>query len=183
MKTLVAAAAVVATAVLAVPVYAKTQAPGSQTIWQIVQNSPDHNVLEFAIKTAGLDTVLNAPGARFTLFAPTDQAFEIVADELFAAGLGDGTVNTLATLLVQNGLLDDVLLYHVTEGRRFSQSIVPRKGAKPVPTLLGVALVAKEGGFLMDASGATTDAAVTTANLSASNGVLHVIDNVLVPLP
>jgi uncharacterized surface protein with fasciclin (FAS1) repeats len=51
-----------------------------------------------------------------------------------------------------------------------------------VPTLLGVALVAKAGGFLMDASGATTDAAVIGANLSASNGVVHVIDNVLVPL-
>lgn len=182
MKTFAAAVAVVVTAGLAAPALAQSQAPGNQTIWQIVEASPDHNVLGFAIKTAGLDTVLNAPGARFTLFAPTDQAFELVADELFAAGVGDGTVGTLATFLVTNGLLDDVLLYHVTEGRRLSQSIVPRKGQKPVATLLGAALAAKPGAFLMDASTATSDAAVVAPNLSASNGVVHVIDNVLVPL-
>lgn len=182
IKKVVAAAAVLLTTGLAAPAFAQSQAPGNQTVWQIVENSSDHNVLEFAVKAAGLDTVLNAPGARFTLFAPTDAAFELVADELFAVGIGDGTVGTLAAFLVESGLLDDVLLYHVTEGRRFSQSIVPRKGQKEVPTLLGSALIAKVGGFLMDASGATTDAAVTTANISASNGVVHVIDNVLVPL-
>jgi uncharacterized surface protein with fasciclin (FAS1) repeats len=182
MKKLLAVVAIVAAAGVAAPALAQSQAPGNNTIWQIVESSPNHNVLEFAIRTAGLDTVLNAPGARFTLFAPTDQAFELVAVELFAAGIGDGTVGTLAAFLVQNDLLDDVLLYHVTEGRRFSQSIVPRKGEKSVATLLGPALIAKAGGFLADASAATSDAAVTAANLSASNGVVHVIDNVLVPL-
>jgi uncharacterized surface protein with fasciclin (FAS1) repeats len=104
------------------------------------------------------------------------------ADELFAAGLGDGTVGTLASFLVTNDLLDDVLLYHVTEGRRFANSVVPRNGEKDIATLLGADLVSKVGGMLSDASGATSDAKVTTTNVSASNGVIHFIDNVLVPL-
>ena len=75
-----------------------------------------------------------------------------------------------------------MLFYHVTEGRRYANSVVPRKGEKAIPTLLGTDFAAKVGNLLMDASGATTDAMVTIPNISASNGVVHVIDNVLVPL-
>lgn len=182
-QTLVAIATAATVAFFVTPASAQPKrAPGASTVWKIVQDSPDHKVLAFALDAAGLDTVLDAAGARFTLFAPTDAAFERVAGELFAAGIGDGTVATLAGFLVSSELLDDVLLYHVTEGRRFANSIVPRHGEKAVPTLLGPALVAQVGGFLVDASGATTDAQVTSPNLSASNGVVHVIDNVLVPL-
>ena len=183
MKRLVASIAVAAIWAIGftAPAFAQGK-PGNLTIWQIVQNSPNHNVLEFAIDTADLEGALSDPGVRYTLFAPTDAAFEKVADELFAAGIGDGTVLTLATFLVNNGLLDDVLLYHVTEGRRFANSVVPRAGEKPISTLLGASFAAKVGGLLMDASGETTDATVTTPNITASNGVVHVIDNVLVPL-
>jgi uncharacterized surface protein with fasciclin (FAS1) repeats len=158
------------------------KAPGTSTIWELVQGSAVHTTLEFAIGAAGLEEALDASGVQYTLFAPTDAAFEKVAAELEVAGIGDGTVGTLAGFLVENDLLDDVLLYHVTEGRRFANSVVPRNGEKPIETLLGASLVAKVGGLLMDASGATSDAAVTTANVSASNGVIHFIDNVLVPL-
>jgi uncharacterized surface protein with fasciclin (FAS1) repeats len=183
MKNLVAAIAVAAVAAVSpvAPAFAQGK-PGANTIWQIVQSSPDHNVLEFAIETAGLDGALSASGVQYTLFAPTDAAFQKAADELFAAGIGDGTVFGLATFLVSNGLLDDVLFYHVTEGRRYANSVVPRKGEKAIPTLLGVDIAAKVGALLADASGATSDATVTTPNISASNGVVHVIDNVLVPL-
>jgi len=178
----VASAGLVAAA-LAAPASAKgAKAPGDSTIWQLVQGSTVHNYLEFAIDTADLEGALSASGVQYTLFAPTDEAFETVADELSAAGIGDGTVLTLATFLADNELLDDVLLYHVTEGRRFANSVVPKKGEKQISTLQGADLVALVGGKLMDASGATSDAKVTTANVSASNGVIHFIDNVLVPL-
>lgn len=182
MKNLVAAVAVAAcTASLAAPAFAQGK-PGANTIWQIVESSPDHNTLELAIDAAKLKDALNTPGVQYTLFAPTDAAFEKVADELFAAGIGDGSVMGLAGFLIANELLDDVLLYHVTEGRRHANSVVPRKGEKAIPTLLETYFVAKVGALLMDASGATTDATVTTPNISGSNGVVHVIDNVLVPL-
>jgi uncharacterized surface protein with fasciclin (FAS1) repeats len=176
-------AAVGAAGFAAAPALAKgAQAPGEKTVWQIVQDSPTHNTLEFAIGAAGLDGALDASGVQLTLFAPDDAAFEKVADELFAAGLGDGTVGTLAAFLVTNDLLDDVLLYHVTEGRRFSNSVVPPRQPRPISTLLGADITSLVGGMLMDASAATSDAKITGANISASNGVVHVIDNVLVPL-
>jgi uncharacterized surface protein with fasciclin (FAS1) repeats len=185
MKKLIAGLAVAALGVtgVAAPVFAKGEkAPGTSTLADLVAASPDHNYLEAALVATGLDAVLDTPGIQLTLFAPDDAAFERVADELAAAGIGDGTVGTLLGFLVANDLADDVLLYHVTDGRRFSNSVVPRNGEKSIETLLGPSLTAKVGGFLMDASPATADAQVTTANLSASNGVLHVIDDVLVPL-
>jgi hypothetical protein len=196
MKKLIAGLAVAAVGAtgIAAPVLAKgAKAPGDKTLYEIVAGSPVHETLQFAIDaTAALaaddptvvdvKAALSASGVQFTLFAPTDDAFEKVAVELAAAGLGDGTVGTLAGFLVENGLLDDVLLYHATEGRRFANSVVPVNGEKEIETLLGASLTAKVGALLMDASAATEDAKVTTANLSASNGVLHIIDNVLVPL-
>jgi uncharacterized surface protein with fasciclin (FAS1) repeats len=175
--TLAAAAALVAAT--AVPALAKgPKAPSDVSVWDIVQNSPVHGTLEFAIGAAGLDGVLDADGVQFTLFAPTDAAFEKVAGEL-----GFANPLELATFLAGAGLLDDVLLYHVTEGRRWSNSVVPNNGTKEIPTLLGSYLVATTAGMLMDASAATSNANIGPANLSASNGVVHVIDNVLVPLP
>jgi uncharacterized surface protein with fasciclin (FAS1) repeats len=171
-------AAVGAAGFAAAPALAKgDRAPGEKTVWQIVQDSPTHNTLEFAIGAAGLDGALDASGVQLTLFAPDDAAFEKVADELGFANVGD-----LAGFLVANDLLDDVLLYHVTEGRRFSNSVVPPRQPRPISTLLGADITSLVGGMLMDASAATSDAKITGANISASNGVVHVIDNVLVPL-
>jgi uncharacterized surface protein with fasciclin (FAS1) repeats len=184
MRHLVAAIAVAAASAgsFVAPAFAQGK-PGANTIWQIVESSPDHTLLQIAIDAAGLRGALDNPDVRYTLFAPTDAAFEKVADELYAAGIIDqADFLTLATFLVENELLDDVLFYHVTEGRRYANSIVPRKGEKAIPTLLETYFVAKVGALLTDASGATTDAMVTTPNISASNGVVHVIDNVLVPL-
>ena len=185
MKKFIAGLAVAAIGAtgIAAPALAKgPKAPGDQTLSEIVAASPVHTYLEAALVATGLDAVLDTKGIQRTLFAPDDAAFERVADELFAAGVGDGTVGTLLGFLVENELADDVLLYHVTEGRRFANSVVPRNGEKEIETLLGSSLTAKVGGFLMDASPATADAQVTAADISASNGVLHVIDDVLVPL-
>ncbi len=114
---------------------------------------------------------------RITVFAPTNDAFERVADEL-----GFQDVDALVAFLVDNDLLDDVLAYHVLPGRRFSNSVLKQKGNKKLVTLLGQRLYASPAGTLIDQSEMTSDAAITAANLVASNGVAHVIDNVLVPV-
>jgi uncharacterized surface protein with fasciclin (FAS1) repeats len=150
--------------------------PGNSTIAEIVAASPDHNVLEFALEAAGLTAALDDTSTRLTLFAPTDAAFEKAASEL-----GFASVTALAEHLVEEELLDDVLLFHVTEGRRFSTSVFNRKNAKAIETLLGQYLVSTPSRRIVDGTTLTSDASVTTANISASNGVVHVIDNVLVP--
>jgi uncharacterized surface protein with fasciclin (FAS1) repeats len=179
-----AAAGLVAGAA-AVPASAKgAKAPGPDSLFEIVSTDGRFTYLTAALEATGLDAAVDAAGVQYTVFAPTDAAFEKVADELFAAGVGDGTVPTLLGFLVANDLADDVLLYHVTEGRRWSNSVVPKRGMKSVGTLLGAPIKVTSAGKVVDASAATTDASIVDglANISASNGVAHVIDNVLVPL-
>lgn len=173
-----AAAALAATA-FAAPAAASAR-PGSDTIYEVASSSPDFTYLTAALEATGLDAALDGP-RQYTVFAPTDAAFEKVADELAAAGIGDGTVGTLLGFLVANDLADDVLLYHVTDGRRIAKSVVGRTD-KPISTLLGSSLTATSSGTLIDVSPATSDAAIVATDISASNGIVHVIDNVLVPL-
>ena len=169
------ASGLVATPALAGP--SIDRKPGASSIAEIVAASPDHTVLELAVGLAGLGGVLSDPDVRLTVFAPTDAAFAKVAGEL-----GFASVTDLANYLVAQGLLDDVLLYHVTPGRRFSNSVVNRNNPKAIETLLlGQYVTATPKGTLVDGSTATSDAAITAPNISASNGVVHVIDNVLVP--
>lgn len=167
------------------------KAPGEATIYDIVEASasasaPQFTYLKAALDATGLDAALDMPGVQYTVFAPTDAAFEKVADELYAgAGLGDGTVPTLLGFLVTNGLADDVLLYHVADGRRFSNSVVNANNNKAIETLLGGYIWSTPMAKLVDAAPSTSDAQILApglANISARNGVIHVIDNVLVPL-
>jgi transforming growth factor-beta-induced protein len=160
----------------ATPALADGRRPGTSTLAEIVIASPDHTVLEFALDAAGLTGALDDPHSRLTLFAPTDGAFAKAASEL-----GFASVTDLAEYLVDEELLDDVLLFHVTEGRRFSERLFGRRSAKAIPTLISQYLVSIPGLRIVDGTIATSDARVTQANLSARNGVLHVIDNVLVP--
>ena len=172
----VAALGLAATAALADHNPKIDRRPGTSTLAEIVAASPDHTLLELALDVAGLTAALDDSTTRLTLFAPTDAAFEKVASEL-----GFANVTELVEHLVEEELLDDVLLFHVTEGRRFSNSVFNRKNPKAISTLLGQYLVATPALRIVDGTTLTSDAAVTQANLSASNGVLHVVDNVLVP--
>ena len=170
---------VMAVGLVAAPAVAKgPKAPGDASIYDIVESSEDFSTLKLALDTAGLDGVLDSDGVQFTVFAPTNAAFEKAATEL---GFG-GDVLALATFLVENDLLDDVLLYHVTEGRRFSNSVVNRNNPKAIETLLGAFVTSTPSGTIVDVAPSTSDAAIIAADISASNGVVHVIDNVLVPL-
>ena len=138
-------------------------------------NSADHTTLVAAVKAAGLVDTLKGAGP-FTVFAPTNTAF---------AKLPAGTVDTL--LKPENkGTLTTVLTYHVVPGRIDAADLGARikagGGSASLATVQGGTLTARMQGkavLIADAKGNT--ARVTTANVYQSNGVIHVIDTVLMP--
>lgn len=138
-------------------------------------NSKDHTTLVAAVKAAGLVDTLKGPGP-FTVFAPTNAAFE---------ALPAGTVDTLLKP-ENNGTLTTVLTYHVVAGKwdaaALSKMIKDGKGMASIKTVSGGTLVAKSSGsriMLTDEKGGT--ATVTIPDVYQSNGVIHVIDKVLLP--
>ncbi|HEX8852174.1 MAG TPA: fasciclin domain-containing protein, partial [Pyrinomonadaceae bacterium] len=138
-------------------------------------NSKDHTTLVAAVKAAGLVETLKGKGP-FTVFAPTNAAF----DKLPA-----GTVDTL--LLAENrGMLTKVLTYHVVAGRMDSKAIAKaiKKGGGTATfrTVSGDTLTAMMQGdslVLRDEKGGTS--MVTIGDVRQSNGVIHVVDTVLMP--
>ena len=138
-------------------------------------NSRDHTTLVAAVKAAGLVDTLKTPGP-FTVFAPTNTAF---------AALPAGTVDTL--LKPENkATLTQVLTYHVVPGRWDAASLVQQihagGGKAMLKTASGGMLTATMRGdhvIVMDAKG--NAAMVTTADVYQSNGVIHVVDKVLLP--
>ena len=138
-------------------------------------NSADHTTLVAAVKAAGLVDTLKGTGP-FTVFAPTNAAF---------AKLPAGTVDTL--LQAQNKpMLTTVLTYHVVPGRvdaaEIGRLIRAGGGSAALKTVQGGTLTARMRGsdvVIVDAKGGTS--VVTTANVYQSNGVIHVVDTVLMP--
>lgn len=138
-------------------------------------NSKDHTTLVAAVKAAGLVETLKGPGP-FTVFAPTNAAF---------AALPAGTVDTL--LKPENkGTLTAVLTYHVVPGRLDAKTLAAKvkagKGSAALTTVQGETLTVRsaDGGVTVtDAKGNV--ATVTIADVQQKNGVIHVIDKVLMP--
>ena len=138
-------------------------------------NSKDHTTLVAAVKAAGLVNTLKGPGP-FTVFAPTNAAF---------AALPAGTVDTL--LKPENkATLTKVLTYHVVAGKwdaaAISKMIADGKGMATIKTVSGGTLTAKASGMgvtVTDEKGGV--AKVTIADVYQSNGVIHVVDKVLLP--
>jgi uncharacterized surface protein with fasciclin (FAS1) repeats len=138
-------------------------------------NSKDHTTLVAAVKAAGLVDTLKTPGP-FTVFAPTNMAF---------GALPAGTVDTL--LKPENkATLTQVLTYHVVPGRMdataLSEQIRAGGGKAMLKTVSGGMLTATMRGndvVIMDTKG--NMAVVTTADVYQSNGVIHVVDKVLLP--
>jgi uncharacterized surface protein with fasciclin (FAS1) repeats len=138
-------------------------------------NSKDHTTLVAAVKAAGLVETLKGPGP-FTVFAPTNAAF---------AALPAGTVDML--LKPENkSKLTAVLTYHVVPGKldaaALGSQIMDGKGTATLKTAAGGTLTAKEGGgkiMVGDEKGGW--ATVSTADVYQSNGVIHVVDKVLLP--
>ena len=138
-------------------------------------NSKDHTTLVAAVKAAGLVETLKGPGP-FTVFAPTNAAF---------AALPAGTVDTL--LKPENkGKLTAVLTYHVVPGKldaaALGSQVMDGKGMATLKTVAGGTLTAKEsGGKIMVGDENGGWATVSTADVYQSNGVIHVVDKVLLP--
>ena len=138
-------------------------------------NSKDHTTLVAAVKAAGLVETLKGAGP-FTVFAPTNAAF---------AALPAGTVDTL--LKPENkAMLSGILTYHVVAGKvdaaALTKMITDGKGTASFKTVAGGTLTAKTAGgkvIITDEKGGS--ATVTIADVYQSNGVIHVVDKVLLP--
>ena len=152
-------------AALAIAVPAATAAPAqteaSPTIATLAAKTPQLSTLLSLVKKAGLGDELSAPGA-LTVFAPTNAAFNKVPK---------ATLNALAK---NPAALKRVLLYHVVAGKVTAAKVVKLKSAK---TLAGSSVRIRVTGMTVRIN----TARVTSADVKASNGVVHVIDRVLIP--
>lgn len=145
------------------------------TIVDVAAGNPDFDTLVTAVTAADLGSTLSGPGP-YTVFAPTDAAFD---------ALPAGTLETLTT--TQTEQLGEILTYHVVEGELNSATILSAieaagEGGHVLTTVNGGELTARLVGGnveLTDAAGNT--ATVTATDVEASNGVIHVIDSVLMP--
>jgi uncharacterized surface protein with fasciclin (FAS1) repeats len=147
----------------------------SKNIIENAVNSQDHTTLVAAVKAAGLVDTLEQPGP-FTVFAPTNEAF---------AKLPAGTVDML--LKPENkAKLTAVLTYHVVPGRLtamdLTRMIVNGGGKASLTTVEGEALTVTKVGSHLDLTDSKGRVAhITIANVMQSNGVIHVVDTVLLP--
>jgi uncharacterized surface protein with fasciclin (FAS1) repeats len=144
------------------PDFTAAAKPGEKTIVEIVlADDGEFDILQAAVIKAGLADVLNGKG-QYTVFAPTDAAFVKTL----------GTENKAEALDVINSFneeaLKNILLYHVTEGRRNSRSVL----AAPRYRMLNNEHLTKAE---------LLEAGITSTDLSAKNGVIHIINSVLLP--
>ena len=147
----------------------------TKNIIENASQSADHTTLVTAVKAAGLVDTLSGPGP-FTFFAPTNAAFE---------KLPAGTVDELVKPESKKALTG-ILTYHVVPGRMTAQELTKAisqgGGTARLTTVAGGELTATEAGgtiTLKDAKGGTSK--VTQGDVMQSNGVIHVIDTVLMP--
>jgi len=135
----------------------------SATVVDIIVESESHNVLETAVVEAGLVDALSDTTTTFTVFAPTDDAFYMLPE------------GTLDAVLADNELLTSILTYHVVGGTALSTDLVD---GTTVETLNGGSVT-----VTIDTNGVfINDAQVIVADIVADNGVVHVIDAVLLPV-
>src|SRR6201996_1526447 len=140
----------------------------SKNIIQNAVNSKDHTTLVAAVKAAGLVNTLEGKGP-FTVFAPTNAAF---------GKLPAGTVDTLVKP-ENKATLTKILTYHVVAGKLEASDLTDGKKLK---TVEGDELTVKRAGdkvMIIDAKGGSST--VTIPNVNQSNGVIHVVDTVLMP--
>jgi uncharacterized surface protein with fasciclin (FAS1) repeats len=133
------------------------------TVLDIIVNSADHNTLETAVRVAGLESTLASAGP-FTVFAPTDAAFD---------ALPAGTVQAL---LADSATLRSVLLYHVIAAN-VPAADIPMGQSYATSALAGLSIQ-----LFNDNGVQVNQANVTQADLTGTNGTIHVVDQVLSPL-
>lgn len=147
----------------------------TKNIVENAMNSKDHTTLVAAVKEAGLVETLSGPGP-FTVFAPTNEAFEMLPKEAVASLMKPENKKALA----------GILTYHVVAGKVSAEDLMKMikdgNGKATLNTVAGGKLTATEKDgkvYLTDEKGG--EAMVTIADVDQSNGVIHVIDHVLMP--
>ena len=163
------------TVVAFVAMAAMTQSATAQTIVDVAAGSKDHTTLVAAVKAAGLVETLQGKGP-FTVFAPVNSAFN---------KLPEGTVSTL--LRPENkSTLTAVLTYHVVAGNLLAADVLKAieagGGKATVNNVQGSLLTAAiEGGKVVLTDAAGNKSTVVATDLKATNGIIHVIDTVILP--
>lgn len=153
-----------ATLAVALPLLAACASSQAADIVDTAQGAGQFKTLTTAIQAAGLTNTLKGPGP-YTVFAPTDAAF---------AKLPPGTVENLLKPENKQQLVA-VLTYHVVPGRVMASDIAGKKLEAKTVQGQALAVDATMGGVMIN------NARVTTADIAASNGVIHVIDTVVLP--
>ena len=163
MMSRIASMAAVAVTVVGVALGSLSAQAGNKDIVDTAVGAGQFNTLAAALKAADLVDTLKGPGP-FTVFAPTDAAF---------AKLPAGTVETL--LKPENkAKLAAILTYHVVPGKVTAEQVTKLSEAKTVEG--ATVKISSAGGKVM-----VNDATVVTPDIAASNGVIHVIDTVIMP--
>jgi uncharacterized surface protein with fasciclin (FAS1) repeats len=153
----------------------RAPARGTQSIAEIAIEA-EFNELVKALQyvdeelDAGLVNLFLEGNRQYTVFAPTDEAF----NNLYRL-LGIEEIRDLPPELVL-----DVLLYHVATGRRAANSVVPPVRERAIRTLLGENFMVDRNAVISDIFGQEVN--ILVPNISARNGIIHVIDKVLLPL-
>ena len=181
MKKLIISALALVAIAIAPNTYAQTKMVGGAAMYptkNIVENavnSKDHTTLVAAVKAAGLVETLESAGP-FTVFAPTNEAFD---------KLPKGTVETLVKP-ENKATLTKILTYHVVAGRLSADDLMAKvkmgKGKAELKTVQGGTLTAMLEGkklYLVDEKGGKSW--ITIADVNQSNGVIHVVNTVLMP--
>lgn len=140
------------------------------SIVDVAVNNGSFTTLVAALQATGLDTVLDDPESTFTVFAPTDAAFALLGQD------------TIDALLADPDTLKDILLYHVISGAEILQDgaiTVAQSGSNKVD----MANLRKTALTLADSRLYINKSAVSLADVMADNGVIHVVDQVILPPP
>lgn len=138
------------------------------TVADVAAANGSFTTLVAALQATGLDSVLDDTGTDFTVFAPTDAAFALLGDE------------TIAALLADPEALSNILLYHVVSGAEVLQdaAVTLAQSANNKTTMGNQQMAALS---YVDSSLFINKSAVSTPNVMADNGVIHVIDQVILP--
>lgn len=138
-----------------------TEASSEGTIVEVASANPEFSTLVSAVEAAGLVETLNGEGP-YTVFAPTNAAFEKIP------------ADTLQAILADKEQLTKILTYHVVPGKVLSSDLQPTQTVKTVEGQ-DVTITVTDGVAKIN------DATITTTDIETSNGVIHVIDTVLTP--
>ncbi|MDF2763790.1 MAG: Nex18 symbiotically induced protein [Rhodospirillales bacterium] len=153
-----------AAALVAAPLALGASVAHAKDIVDTAASAGSFNTLVAAIEAAGLEETLKGPGP-FTVFAPTDEAF---------AKLPAGTVETLLKPENKDKLVQ-ILTYHVVPGKVMSDDVAGKTTEAKTVEGSTLEVDAREGGVMVD------EARVVQADIAADNGVIHVIDKVVMP--